>query len=85
MNKLKSEKLPIMGSYTSFNFISKFLQGIKYMIAFCSTVQKLSMVFFELEVSTVGRFQNRVCTGSVITSVDQEKESKILEIPMMDC
>ena len=62
MNKLKSEKLPIMGSYTSFNFISKFLQGIKYMIAFCSTVQKLSMVFFELEVSTVGRFQNRICT-----------------------
>ena len=62
MNKLKSEKLPIMGSYTSFNFISKFLQGIKYMIAFCSTVQKLSMVFFELEVSTVDRFQNRICT-----------------------
>ena len=62
MNKLKSEKLPIMGSYTSFNFISKFLQGIKYMIAFCSTVQKLSMVFFELEVSTVARFQNRICT-----------------------
>ena len=83
MNKLKSEKLPIMGSYTSFNFISKFLQGIKYMIAFCSTVQKCSMVFFELEVSTVGRFQNRICTGSAITSVEQEKE--ILEIPMKDC
>ena len=31
-----------------------------------------------LEMSPVGRFQNRICIVSVITSSDQEMENKIL-------
>ena len=37
---------------------------------------------FVLEVSTVGRFENKICITSTITSASQEKENKMLCIAM---
>ena len=37
-----------------------------------------------LEVSAVGRFQNKFCIDSIITSASQEKESKVLCIAMKE-
>ena len=43
---------------------------------------KTSTDYFALEVSTVGRFQNRISIDSIITSANQEEESIVLCIAM---
>ena len=70
MIEVKIGKLSIIASYTC-NFISQLFHGGKNMAAFCSTVWKLHWLFV-LEVSTVTRFQNIICTAN------PEKENKIL-------
>ena len=75
MNEVKVGK----ASHTC-NFISKLLQGGKNIVAFCSTVRRLSLIV--LCWKTLGRFQNRICIVSIIISSDQERESKILYIAM---
>ena len=69
MNEVKVGKLSIIASYTC-TFISKLLQRGKNMVGFCSTSARC----FVLEVSTVSRFQNRICIAN------QEKQNKILYI-----
>ena len=65
-NEVKVGKLLIIPSCTC-NFVSKLLQGGKNMVAFCSTLQKRSLI-----VSTVCRSQNRICNAN------QGKENDIL-------
>ena len=62
MNEVKVGKLPIIDSYTS-NFISKLLQGGKIWRLFAQLFKNQSHCFV-LEVSTVSRFQNRICSPS---------------------
>ena len=79
MNEVKVGKLPIIASYTC-NFISKFLQGGQKYGGFllnCTKIpllSKNSTACFVLEVSTMSRFQNRICIAS------QEKENRIIYI-----
>ena len=59
------------------SFISKLLQGGKNG-GFLLNYSQTSLDCFVLQVSTVGRFQNRICIVSIITSAGQEKENKTL-------
>ena len=80
MNEVKVGKLTVIACYT-YNFISKLLPGGKYS-DFLLNCAKISTDYFVLGVLTVGRFQNRIFVTSTIISTSQEKENKILFIPM---
>ena len=71
MNELKAGKLPIIASYTILAILfQNYFKGAKIWWFFVQ-LYKNSTDCFGLEVSTVSRFQNRICIAS------QEKENEI--------
>ena len=69
MNKVQVEKLAIMASYTC-NLLQNYLKGAKIWIFFAELYENF-IDCFVLKVSTLSRFQNRICIAS------QEKKKLI--------
>ena len=74
MNEIKVEKFPFILAIL-YQITSRWQKNDGFLLN-CTT--KISTDCFVLEVSAVGRFQNKICIVSIITQAGHEKENKTI-------
>ena len=75
MSEVKNEKVAIIVGSTC-NFVSSLLHGDQNMVTFCSTVERVPLIFLCLKSRLCVDF-NIDCIVSIITSAGQEKGNKL--------